>query len=133
MSLITACLFASSFGWAETAIVIHPENQNTLSIEDIKRIFLGKKKSYPDGTKAIPIDQKEGSAPRTAFTFVILNKSDQQMRAYWAQQLFTGKGTPPKDFRNNTDVKKLVSTNPSLIGYIDSKAVDDSVKVIHTF
>jgi hypothetical protein len=30
-------------------------------------------------------------------------------------------------------VKALVAANPNMIGYIDSSAVDDSVKVVHKF
>lgn len=132
-SLLGASMAISSVASTGVAVIVHPSNGNALSEANISRIFLGKKKSYPDGSEAIPVDQKEGAAARSGFVSTILKKNDQQIKAYWAQLLFTGKGTPPKEVGGDADVKKLVSENPALIGYIDSGAVDDSVKVVHQF
>ncbi|BFM15254.1 hypothetical protein R50073_14370 [Maricurvus nonylphenolicus] len=126
-------LIASVSVWSGVAVVVHPSNANALSEADITRIFLGKKKAFPDGAEAIPVDQAEGSPIRSSFVGTVLKKNDQQIKAYWAQLLFTGKGTPPKEVGSGADVKKLVAENPALIGYIDSGEVDGSVKVVHQF
>ncbi len=126
-------ILASVGAFSAVAVIVHPSNGNALSESDISRIFLGKSKSYPDGSEAIPVDQQEGAASRSAFVSTILKKNDQQIKAYWAQLLFTGKGTPPKEVGGTGDVKKLVSQNPSLIGYIDASEVDGSVKVVLEF
>lgn len=132
-TLIGAGLGGSSAVSAGVAVIVHPSNANALNEASISRIFLGKKKSFPDGSEAIPVDQAEGAVARSTFVATILKKNDQQIKAYWAQLLFTGKGTPPKQSGSDTDVRKLVSENPALIGYIDSGAVDGSVKVVHQF
>lgn len=132
-TLASATLFCSAMAWSEVAVIVHPSNGNSLSSTDITRIFLGKKKSFPDGSDAIPVDQKDGSAIRSKFVSMQLKKNDQQLKAYWAQLLFTGKGTPPQAVGSSVDVRKLISENPALVGYIDSADVDDSVKVIHQF
>lgn len=62
-----------------------------------------------------------------------MKKNDQQIKAYWAQLLFTGKGTPPKAVDSSVEIKKLLSDNPALIGYIDAEDVDDNVKVVFEF
>ncbi|WP_317932647.1 phosphate ABC transporter substrate-binding protein [Halioxenophilus sp. WMMB6] len=126
-------LIATTAVFAGTAVIVHPSNTNALTEDDISRVFLGKKKSFPDGSEAIPVDQNEGSATRSAFVSTVLKKNDQQIKAYWAQLLFTGKGTPPKSVGGASDVKKLVAENPALIGYIDSGEVDGSVKVVYEF
>ncbi|BFM07964.1 phosphate ABC transporter substrate-binding protein [Halioxenophilus aromaticivorans] len=134
-----ACLLLTTFfcvsGWAQAGVVVivHPSNANALSATDISRLFLGKKRSFPDGNEAIPIDQSDSSPIRAAFTETVLKKNEQQIKSYWAQQLFTGKGTPPKAVGNSSEVKKLVASNPALIGYVDSAEVDDSVKVVAEF
>ena len=133
VSLGGICLVVSMAASAEVAVIVHPGNANSLDGAAVSRIFLGKKKSFPDGSEAIPVDQAEGSPVRTTFVTTILKKTDQQIKAYWAQLLFTGKGTPPKEVSGGADVKKLVSANPSLIGYIDASEVDGSVKVVHQF
>lgn len=133
--LSTTCigLVVSATAFSAIAVVVHPSNSNALSETDISRIFLGKKKSFPDGANALPIDQQEGSAARSSFVGDVLKKNDQQLKAYWAQLLFTGKGTPPTDVKSAADVKRMVAKNPSFIGYIDASDIDDSIKVVYQF
>lgn len=119
--------------WSGVAVIVNPANTNTISEDDISKIFLGKRKSFSDGGEAIPVDLSEGSAVRTEFVGSVLKKNDQQIKAYWAQLLFTGKGTPPKEVSSDANVKALVAQNPALIGYIASDQVDGSVKVVHQF
>lgn len=118
---------------AEVAVVVNPNNPNAMAAEDIARIFLGKTKSFADGTEAIPLDQAAGTPNRSAFVSTILKKDERQIKAYWSQLLFTGKGTPPREAGTSADIKKLIAQNPSLIGYIDSADVDASVKVVLKF
>lgn len=131
--VFAATVLMSCAAWSGVAVVVHPGNANSMSEDDISRVFLGKKKSFPDGSEAIPVDQADGSANRSAFVSSVLKKNDQQIKAYWAQLLFTGKGTPPKEVGASADVKKLIAQNPSLIGYIDTADVDASVKVVFQF
>jgi ABC-type phosphate transport system substrate-binding protein len=132
LPLIIAMLTTNSV-WSAGSIIVHPSNSNALSESDVVRLFLGKLTRYPDGSDAIPIEQKGSTSIHAEFATNILNKSTQQLKAYWAQQLFTGKGKPPKSVGSSTDVKKLFAENPALIGYIESEMVDDSVKAIIDF
>lgn len=119
---------------AETAVIVSASNANaTLDKSTISKIFLGKSKSFPDGSQALPIDQNDGTPSRDAFNSNMLGKSASQLKSYWSRLIFTGKGTPPKQSGNDSDVKALVSNNPNMIGYIDASAVDASVKVVHKF
>lgn len=125
-------VFASS-AFAETVIIVHPDNNAVLDNKTIKRIFLGKQKSFPSGGEAIPLDQTKGSAARDAFFGSILEKNEQQTKAYWSRLVFTGKGTPPKVVGDSAAIKEVVANNPSTIGYIDASVVDSSVKVVLKF
>ncbi len=118
---------------AETSIIVHPKNASDLDKRAIAKLFLGKYKSFPGGSKALPINIKEGADARESFDSSILGKNASQLKAYWSKQLFTGKGTPPKEVEDQEEIKKLVAENPSVIGYIDSDLVDDSVKVVLSF
>lgn len=125
---------ASSISFAETSVIVSASNGNaSLDKATVSKIFLGKAKSFPDGTQALPVDQDEGSAVRDAFNSNVLGKSDSQLKSYWSRLIFTGKGTPPKPSGDDAAVKGLVANNPNIIGYIDSSAVDATVKVVHTF
>lgn len=119
---------------AETAVIVSASNANTsIDKNTISKIFLGKSKSFPDGSQAIPIDQSDGSAVKDAFNSTLLGKSASQLKSYWSRLIFTGKGTPPKQSGTDAEVKSLVASNPNMIGYIDSSQVDASVKVVHKF
>lgn len=115
------------------AVVVNPANSNSLANADIQRIFLGKSKTFADGSKATVLDQAEGSSEREAFANVVLNKNGQQLKAYWAQQLFTGKGKPPEELADSAAVKAKVASDPSAIGYIADTDVDASVKVVLSY
>lgn len=119
---------------AETAVIVSSSNANaSVSANDISKIFLGKSKSFPDGSQATPVDHNDGTPTREAFNDKVLGKSASQLKSYWSRLIFTGKGTPPKQYASDAEVKAAVSSNPNLIGYIDAGAVDGSVKVVHKF
>jgi ABC-type phosphate transport system substrate-binding protein len=52
------------------------------------------------------------------------------LNAHWSRIVFTGKGQPPKAVGDDSQVKEAVAKDKSLIGYIDSSALDSSVKKI---
>lgn len=131
--VVLGSAFYASLSMAEISVIVNPANRSAITEKDIKQIYLGKRHSFPDGGAVSAVDQKEGAADRTTFNSKVLGKSDKQMSTYWAQMLFTGKATPPRDGGDSFAVKDLVGKEPSAIGYIDSSAVDDSVRVVFTF
>ena len=130
MLCLTLCCLLSAVAQAEVAVIVNPGNGASLSSEDVQRLFLGKLKSFPGGVEATPVNQKEGQPAREQFNQAVLNKSESQLKAYWSQLVFTGKGTPPKELENDDAIKTLVASTPGAIGYIDAAKVDGSVKVV---
>lgn len=125
-------LVAANLAFAEVAVIVHPsQSVNSLTEDDVARLFLGKAKSFPGGAQAVPINQNEGSASRDKFNEAVCKKNASQYKAYWSQLVFTGKGTPPKDGGDDAAVKALIAANPNMIGYVDSSVVDASVKVVY--
>ena len=119
---------------AEVAVIVSSNNGNSnISAADISKVFLGKSKSFPDGSQAIAIDQNDNSAARDEFNDKVLGKSSSQLKSYWSRLIFTGKGTPPKQVANDAAIKAAVAGNPAMIGYIDASAVDGTVKVVAKF
>ena len=122
----------SSFSFSEVAVIVHPSSTvASMTEEDVSRIFLGKSNSFPGGAQAVPVNQNEGAPARDKFNEAVCKKNASQYKAYWSQLVFTGKGTPPKDAGNDAAVKTLIAANPNMIGYVDSSAVDASVKVVY--
>jgi len=131
---VTAALSISSLASAEVAVIVSASNGNaSIDKATISKIFLGKSKSFPDGSQAIPLDQNDGSTSREAFNSTVLGKSAAQLKSYWSRLIFTGKGTPPKQSGDDAAIKAAVAGDPKKIGYIDATLVDGSVKVVHKF
>ncbi len=111
-------------------VVSASSNAPKLTGEQVSAIFLGSVKSFPNGDKAIPIDQTAGSPAYGQFYGQVAGRSEAQIKAYWSRMVFTGKGAPPQEAGDAAAVKKLVASNPNLVGYIDASLVDGSVKVL---
>jgi ABC-type phosphate transport system substrate-binding protein len=127
---LAASLIASGVA-AEVVAVVSAQNPvATLSKDQAVDIFLGKSSRFPDGTPAVPIDQVEGSAARDEFYQKFAGKSPAQVKAHWSKIIFTGRGRPPMDVANGSEVKKRIVDNPNAIGYITAEMVDKSVKVL---
>ncbi|MCH4292999.1 phosphate ABC transporter substrate-binding protein [Shewanella sp. 3B26] len=128
---ILLCL-CSVQAWAGVAVIVHPSNGDSIDKKAIENIYLGKTKSFPGGGQAVPVNLEAGPV-REAFDTNVLGKSSSQLKSYWSQKVFTGKGTPPKEVASADEVIGLVSSNPNIIGYIDSSQVNGSVKVVAEF
>ena len=131
--ILASALSLCSFGaLAEVAVIVNPGNANALDAETIKKIYLGKAKSFDNGNKVNPATQN-GTAIADEFNSKVVGKSSSQLNAYWSKLVFTGKGTPPEKFDSDQAVIDFVASNGDSIGYIDSSKATDKVKVVATF
>ncbi len=130
IALATALGITMQDAYPGLVVIVNPLNHNQMSLEQIRNIFLGKTRSFPDGSTAIPVEISNQSALRKDFEKVVLKKDDAQVRAYWAQMVFTGRATPPKTISSEAELRTLIASNPNLVGYIDSGSADNSVKVV---
>lgn len=130
--LATALSVCSLSAFAEVAVIVNPANGSAIDADAIKKIYLGKSKSFDDGTKVNPVNQ-DGNSIADEFNDKVVGKSGSQLNAYWSKLVFTGKGTPPEKLSNDQAVIDFVSSNADGIGYIDSAKVTDSVKVVGKF
>jgi ABC-type phosphate transport system substrate-binding protein len=102
----------------------------TLTTDQVADIFLGKTNRFPDGSKATPLDQKEGSAERGEFYLEFAGKSAAQVKAHWSKIIFTGRGEPPAEVADGQAAREAVAQNLDAIVYIDRSLVDDTVRVV---
>lgn len=132
-TLTIAFCFVSTVALADIAIIVNPSNNNTISEDDINRIFLGKNKSFASGDSIKAINLKSGDDVRTEFEKKALGKSSKQVKAYWSKLIFSGKAKPLVESGSDEEALKFVADNPEAIAYIDASKVNDSVKVIKVF
>jgi ABC-type phosphate transport system substrate-binding protein len=135
--ILNSCILSSlllgvpSWAAADVVVILNPQNPNAaLTKSDISDIFLGKSTEFPGGGPATPIEHAESAPIRAEFHASVTGKSSGQLKAYWAKVVFTGKGQPPKEGLNSQDIKKIVASDPTAIGYIEKGALDTSVKAV---
>ncbi len=131
MKLIKIFLFGillnigfSTVAFASISIIVHPENTSEVNKTQLRKIYLGKSLTYPDGSHVIPLDISSGKT-RDFFNKAVMNKAQHGLNAYWSRMIFSGKGKPPKEVDGYTDVLEIVSKNKSAIGYVSSDEVDN--------
>ncbi|MDP2227403.1 MAG: hypothetical protein Q8J78_07985 [Moraxellaceae bacterium] len=121
-------LAGATLAHADMVLVANPSNSlSSLPQSQVSRLFLGQTGTFPDGSRAIPLDVEGDS--RARFYRDVLKRQPDQIEKYWARMIFTGKAQPPREVKAR-EVKALVAETPGAISYIDSSLVDASVKVI---
>jgi ABC-type phosphate transport system substrate-binding protein len=118
---------------ADIVVIVNPKNDATLNAEQVSALYLGTAVTFSDGAAVALVDQQESSGIRGEFYQKATGRSVAQVKATWARITFTGKGTPPKELKSDAEVKAFVASNPKAIGYINSSAVDSSIKVAVKF
>ena len=119
--------------FADIVIISHADSGfDRISKVELRKLFLGKLKELPDGSKAKLFEPSE-SESRSVFLKDVLRKSESNLSAYWARMIFSGKGLPPKSVNVEAQVISLVANTPHAVAYVDSKLLDSSVKVISLY
>ena len=111
-------------------VVTHPDNQIDITREELYRLYFGKRVTLQSDVKLTPVLNDGDEELLKHFSSQMLKRSSQQLRSYWARQLFTGKGKPPVRVKNAIDLKGLIAGNPQFIGYLWESDVDASVRIL---
>ncbi len=103
---------------------------DSLSARQVSKLWLGKLKFIPGGGKPVVVDQTSGTPVYNNFYKNIVKKNSSQLKAYWAKIIFSGKGEPPRVMLNDAAVIEWVASTSGGLGYVDSKSVNETVKVL---
>jgi len=130
-SLFLLLTLGSSGARAEDiVIIVNRDNMNLVDAAFAQRVYVGAIKGWPDGKPVLVLDQPEGSDAREVFCTTVLKKSVTNVKAIWSQNIFTGKGLPPKVASPDEAMKQAVAANIGAIGYIRASQLDATVKVL---
>lgn len=125
--LSSAALFGMvSMVQAEVAVIVNPGAAKAPSQSDVANIFLGKDKSMKG------VDQAGWTPAKESFYSAVTSKNESQLKSYWSGLIFTGKGQPLPSVADDAAMVAKVAGEADAIGYVDSAAVNDSVKVLFT-
>ena len=127
-------LFAVAIGLAsttsaeETVLLNGASTLAGLSDDELKDYYLGKKASWPDGSKVVVVVLKDGASHENLMKK--LGKSTSQFSTGWKKLVFTGKGSMPEQVGSEDELVAFVAKTPGAIGYADSGKAKDGVKAV---
>ena len=107
---------------AYAVIVNEAIGVTTLSAEEVSKIFFKKTHRWTNGLDVVPVDLPESAPAREAFSAAVHGKSVGAVRAYWQQQIFSGRAVPPAEKSSDEQVVAFVRSTPGAIGYVSAGA-----------
>lgn len=123
----------SSAAFAEIAIIGHPEDSiGDIDTHNVRNLFLGERKSFPNGIHATPFNHVAGSPDRKEFFSTVLSMGESSHKRHWKRKISTGSGNSPEEVSSHEALLESIANTRGSIGYIDASKVDDSVKVLLT-
>ncbi|MCK4706621.1 MAG: phosphate ABC transporter substrate-binding protein [Gammaproteobacteria bacterium] len=126
-------MLISTAATAELAIIGHPDiDTGLLDTQNIRKLFLGERQSFPSGLRATPFNHSAGSPDRKEFFSLVLNMPESSHKRHWKRKVSVGAGNYPTELGSHDAVLKSIANTPGSIGYIDASKVDNSVKVLLT-
>lgn len=102
---------------------------DTITGDDLKRIYLEERNSLADGTHAEPV-LKKGGAAHDSFLKEFLNLNDDALQTYYHTLVFTGRGSMPRTFDSDAEVVAYVARTRGAIGYVNEGAAVGGVKTL---
>ena len=107
----------------EFVVIVNESNPITeIDRDDLSKIFLKRSTNWPSGKTIIPMDLPIDDTSRGAFSHAVLHKSINAVRAYWQQQIFSGREVPPAEKSSEAEVLSAVKSEADAIGYTSPAA-----------
>lgn len=103
---------------------------DALRRDDVRDIFLGKQRRWPDDNMAEIVTLANYDIHRR-FLQQFTAKTPTQFRTYWRKMLFTGKGMVPKAFPDEKSLITYIAKTKGAIGYMTAPVPPDNrLKII---
>lgn len=114
------------------AIVVNPHVPvDDISLEDLRKIFLGERQFWSSNMPVVPLIRPQGSPEREVLLRVIFKMSESEYKKYWLAKVFRAEATnepavaPTASFANDA-----VSAIPGSITCENVKDVPHGAKVL---
>lgn len=115
----------------EFKIIVHPDNPaESISSDVLRTAYLKRSAEWPDGSSVRVLDLSSRFPARAAFGTRVLKKTPAQLRSYWNQRVFSGKGTPPPQVDSVEDAIEYVLQQRGALAYVPADTDAGPAKVI---
>lgn len=127
-----ALLLAAPASADDLAVIVNKSSFVTLlNLNDLKHIYLGEKKKWPDGKPIVVVTVGPPGGEFRAMLKSIYGMSDAEFKRFFMQAKFTGSDAlAPRMVDSAAALKAFVTSTPGAIGCVRARDVDPSVKAI---
>jgi ABC-type phosphate transport system substrate-binding protein len=131
VALVLSIASAADNGSSRFKIIVHPDNRvDSLSRDFLRNAYLKKSTTWSHGGTIRPVDLSSKLPVRDQFTHEVIRKTPAQLKTYWNQQIFSGKGVPPPEVESAAAAIAYVLANPGAVGYLPADADPGKAKVV---
>jgi hypothetical protein len=118
--------------WEGLAIIVNHKNPvGTLTLRQLREIFLGERQRWPGGRRVVLCALPAGTAERQTVLRVVYAMNDKDFDKYFLWGMFRGEFvTSPTILRTPKDVRRFVASTPGAVAYLRASDLDTSVKVL---
>jgi TonB family protein len=102
---------------------------DSISMAELRRIYLLQTRKLKDGSVVEPVLQKRGAVHDT-FCRQFLDRDGEEIRTYYHGVVFTGKGSMPREVNSDEEMVSFVAHTRGAIGYVSGSTNTDGVKVV---
>jgi TonB family protein len=114
----------------DITVIANPSvRTNTISVNELRSVFLLQRKILKDGSAVEPVLQNSGST-HERFLREFLNRDGEEMSIYYQGLMFTGKASIPRQLNSDAEVVSYVAHTRGTIGYIGDASSTEGVKIL---
>lgn len=111
-------------GGEALAVIVNRHNPTaSLSLAELRHLFLKVRRRWDDGRPVLVINHKAGMRVRVAFDRAVLGMSRDAVATYWIKQRVRGLGHPPRSFRSSAIIVRLVAKQREAVAYVPISAL----------
>jgi hypothetical protein len=112
------------------AVIVGKESFVTeISVDDLRELYLRRRRLWPNGMRAVPINLPADNPIRERFSRRVLGRAIPDLVAYWNTRYFEGI-TPPLVLPSPAAIRAYVAVERAAIAYVPMSEVDDSCRTL---
>lgn len=111
-------------------IVARNSSLESLTLFQLKRIFLGDQTRDPKGHKLMPLNRGAKTSERIGFDRSVLGMSPDEVARYWIDRRIRGHSGAPRAIDPTRLLQRVIARFPEAIGYAYSDQLTEDVRAI---
>jgi hypothetical protein len=125
-------VLAQTDSHAAFAVVVNPRvSVDDLSLEDLRKIFLGERQFWSSNIPVVPLIRQPGTPEREVMLRVLYRMSETEYKKYWITKVFRAEATnEPAVALTNSFANEAVAAIPGSITCENLKDVPHGAKVL---